>query len=326
MKPSVLITGGAGYIGSHVVELLQSRGVGCAVIDDLSTGHGEAVQTPHFYRGQIQDEELVRRIFREHPGIESTVHLAGSIIVPESVADPIKYYRNNIFSAIQFVETAMECGLKNIIFSSTASVYGDHPEGPCRESDPPDPSNPYGRTKLVFEWFLRDLAFIGKINYVALRYFNVGGASSSGQIGQRTKNATHLLKVAAEAACGKRDHMSIFGDDYSTPDGTCIRDFIHVEDLALAHLKALEYLQGRGESRVFNCGYGRGYSVREIIAAFKRETGVDFPVSVTERRDGDVPRVVAQTDSIREELGWVPEKDDLSLLIRSAYEFEKNLP
>ena len=324
-RAKILIIGGAGYIGSHVVELLLAQGMQCVVVDDLSAGHLDAVLSDIFYQGKIQDEKLIKKIFSDHPEIDSAMHFAGSIIVPESVERPIEYYQNNFVHSMRFLETAMSYGLKNLIFSSTAAVYDPKGDGLCSETDIPNPANPYGRSKLMFEWLLSDLAHLKKINYVALRYFNVVGASSSGRLGQRSKQSTHLLKVAVETACGKRQRMSIFGDDYSTPDGTCIRDFIHIEDLAWAHLKALQYLEGAGENQILNCGYGRGVSVREMITALKEETGINFPVDIVDRRPGDAPQLVAQVDKIKEAIGWNPQHQGLAAIVRSAYSFEKSL-
>lgn len=321
----VLVTGGAGYIGSHVLELLGNMGYQCVVIDDLSTGHRDAILDAKLYEGSIQDEQLVRQVFQENPELDSVVHFAGSIIVPESVEKPIKYYENNFSNGLKFLETAIDCGLKHIIFSSTAAVYGEKTNGVCVESDPVAPMNPYGHSKAMFEQVLKDLDHIGKIKYIALRYFNVAGASSSGKLGQRSKVSTHLLKIASETAAGKRDKMYVFGRDYPTEDGTCIRDYIHIEDLASAHAKALEYLAGGGESQILNCGYGKGSSVLEVIEAMKNEIGIDFKVEEGERRAGDAPKLISKVDKIKQVLGWKPEKDNLALIARSAYEFEKNL-
>lgn len=321
----ILVTGGAGYIGSHVLELLRSHDYECIVIDDLSTGHREALLGATLYEGTIQDAGLVRSIFDKHPEIDSAIHFAGSIIVPESVENPIKYYENNFSNGLQFLKTAISCGLKKIIFSSTAAVYGELEGGVCDEHSPTEPMNPYGASKLMFEQVLKDLDYINQIKFVALRYFNVAGSSSSGMLGQRSKQSTHLLKIASEVATGKREKMSIFGDDYSTPDGSCIRDYIHIEDLASAHHKALEYLNNNGSSQILNCGYGRGASVKEVISVLKEEIGIDFKVEIGPRRAGDAPKLISKANRIREILNWSPKKDDLKIIVRSAYEFEKSL-
>lgn len=321
----ILVTGGAGYIGSHVLELLRSSGFECVVIDNLSTGHKDALLGAELYEGDIQDTKLVKKVFADHPEIYSAIHFAGSIIVPESVEKPIKYYENNFSNGMRFLETAMECGLKNLIFSSTAAVYGEKSDGVCVETDQPAPMNPYGHSKLMFETLLKDLDHINKIKFIALRYFNVAGASSSGKLGQRSKQSTHLLKIACETAVGKHEKMSIFGSDYPTPDGTCIRDYIHIEDLASAHRDALKYLMDGGDSHILNCGYGKGTSVIEMLDALRKEVGVDFVAEMADRRPGDAPKLMAKVDKIKQVLGWEPKFDDLALIARSAYEFEKNL-
>ena len=306
----ILVTGGAGYIGSHVLELLRSSGFECVVIDNLSTGHKDALLGAELYEGNINDSELVKKVFSDHPEIDSAIHFAGSIIVPESVENPIKYYENNFTNGMRFLDTAIECGLKNIIFSSTAAVYGEKSDGVCVETDDPAPMNPYGYSKLMFETLLKDLNHINKINFIALRYFNVAGASSSGKLGQRSKQSTHLLKIASETAVGKREKMSIFGNDYPTPDGTCIRDYIHIEDLAAAHHDALKYLMDGGESQILNCGYGKGSSVIEVLNAFREAVGIDIIAEMDERRPGDAPKLMAKVDKIKQVLGWKPKFDD----------------
>jgi UDP-glucose 4-epimerase len=321
----ILVTGGAGYIGSHVLELLRNSNFECVVIDDLSTGHKDSLLGAELYEGNINDSELIKKVFSDHPEIDSAIHFAGSIIVPESVENPVKYYENNFTNGMKFLETAIKCGLKNLIFSSTAAVYGEKSDGICVETDDPAPMNPYGYSKLMFETLLKDLNHIKRINYIALRYFNVAGASSSGKLGQRSKQSTHLLKIASETAVGKREKMSIFGNDYPTPDGTCIRDYIHIEDLAAAHLDALKYLMNGGESQILNCGYGKGSSVVEVLDAFREAVGIDIIAEVADRRPGDAPKLMAKVDKIKQVLGWEPKFDDLALIARSAYEFEKKL-
>ena len=312
-------------IGSHVVEKLRASGRDCIVIDNLSTGHKESLLGATLYLADIQNTEVVEKIFEDYPEIESAIHFAGSIIVPESVENPIKYYENNFANSLKFLNTAMKCGLKNIIFSSTAAVYGEKVDGVCFETDVPKPMNPYGHSKLMFEQLLQDLDHINKLRFIALRYFNVAGASSSGKLGQKSKQSTHLLKIASETACGKREKMSIYGDDYPTPDGTCIRDFIHIEDLATAHLKALDYLEKENKSHIINCGYGKGTSVKEVINELKVQTSIDFNVEVSGRRAGDAHMLISNADKIREILDWTPEFDDLGHIVKSAFEYEKSL-
>ena len=325
MSQKILVTGGAGYIGSHVVELLLSRGFECIVVDNLSTGYSESVLGGTFIEGNIQDEKLIKKIFQDHPEINLAMHFAASIFPEESIAKPFEYYENNFLHSMKFLKTAIAHGLKGLIFSSTASVYGEKKDGVCVETDIPRPLSPYGRSKLMFEWLLSDLDRIQKVKHVTLRYFNVVGASSSGKIGQRSNQQSHLLKRAVETACGKHSKMFIFGDDYPTADGTCIRDFIYVEDLAELHLKALEYINRGGSSQILNCGYGRGISVKELLKEFKLQTGVDFQVDTVGRRKGDVPIAISKIDKIKKVLFWEPPNSPLEKIIRSAYEFEKNL-
>ena len=325
MGQKILITGGAGYIGSHIVELLLSRGFQCIIIDNLSTGHQDSVLGGILIKGDIQDEQLIKKIFQDHPEIKSAMHFAASILPQESIKKPFEYYENNFLHAMKFLKTAIDCGLKNLIFSSTASVYGEKKDGLCSETDIPQPLHPYGRSKLMFEWLLSDLAYIQKIKYVALRYFNVVGASSSGKLGQKSKQISHLLKRAVETASGKRSKMFVFGDDYPTPDGTCIRDFIHVEDLAQLHLKALEYINQGGSSQILNCGSEQGISVKELISTLKQETGTHFQVEITGRRKGDLPKIISKIDKIKKVLAWEPSNKTLEMIVRSAYEFEKHL-
>ena len=323
---NVLVTGGAGYIGSHTTRQLLEAGYGVTVLDNLYSGHRWAVPAEAaFYEGDIADRELVERII-DGEGIEAVILFAGHIVVPESVSDPLKYYQNNVAGSLNLIQSCVEKGVERMIFSSSAAVYGMPEVIPISEEAATVPINPYGTTKLVTEWMLRDVAAAEPaFRYVALRYFNVAGAHLGGELGQTTPEATHLIKVACEAACGARESITVFGSDYPTPDGTCIRDYIHVEDLARAHLDALAYLEQGGASDRLNCGYGRGYSVREVIAAVREASGVDFAVIEGGRRAGDPPELVADNRRIREVLGWAPRHDDLGLICRTAYEWECKL-
>ncbi|HHN72906.1 MAG TPA: UDP-glucose 4-epimerase GalE [Thermopetrobacter sp.] len=322
---TILVTGGAGYIGSHMVYALVDRGEEVVVLDNLSTGFDWAVAPQaELVVGDIGDGAALSRIFGAHE-ITAIVHFAGSIIVPESVENPLKYYHNNTCKSRTLLEAAVAAGVPHFIFSSTAAVYGIPERNPAFEDAPTAPINPYGRSKLMTEWTLRDVAAAYPMRYVALRYFNVAGADPAGRTGQSTPEATHLIKVACQTALGMREKMLVFGTDYDTPDGTCIRDYIHVSDLIAAHVDALEYLRGGGESAVFNCGYGHGYSVLEVIDTVKRVTGIDFLVEHAPRRAGDPPMLVAGAARIRDELGWRPQLDDLTEIVRSAYAWERHL-
>ena len=322
---TVLVTGGAGYIGSHMVYALTDRGENVVVLDNLSTGFDWAVSPKaKLVVGNIGDMDLVSGLIREH-GIDAIINFAGSIIVPESVENPLKYYHNNTANTRNLIECAVNGGVPHFIFSSTAAVYGIPERNPAFEDARLDPINPYGRSKLMTEWMLEDVARAHPLNYVALRYFNVAGADPQGRTGQSTPEATHLIKVACQTALGQREKMYVFGTDYDTPDGTCIRDYIHVTDLIAAHVDALDYLRRGGESAIFNCGYGRGFSVLEVIDAVKQVAGRDFPVEMTGRRAGDPPALVAGADRVREVLGWKPEHDDLNEIVASAYAWERHL-
>lgn len=322
---AVLVTGGAGYIGSHLVWRLIDGGEDVVVLDRLSTGFAWAVAPEaKLIVGDIGDEALVEQLIAEH-SIDSIVHFAGSIVVPESVADPLGYYLNNTVQSRALIAAAVQAGVRNFIFSSTAAVYGDAGARPVVESAPTQPLSPYGRSKLMTEWMLQDTAKAHDFRYVALRYFNVAGADPKGRTGQSTAGATHLIKIACETALGKRDAMQIHGTDYDTPDGTCVRDYIHVSDLANAHADALAYLRAGGSSLVGNCGYGHGYSVREVVAAVHRVSGVDFKVVEGPRRAGDVSSVVADSALVRERLGWKPEHDDLDECVSTALAWESAL-
>ena len=322
---SVMVTGGAGYIGSHMVLALLDAGEDVVVLDNLSTGYRWAVpDAAVFVAGDIANQDLVRALIWKH-SITAIVHFAGSIVVPESIEDPLGYYQNNTVKSHALIETAIATGVKHFIFSSTAAVYGMPEENPVRENARLAPISPYGWSKLMTEMMLKDTALAHDIEYVSLRYFNVAGADPKGRSGQSTPEATHLIKVAAQTALGERSHMDVFGIDYETEDGTCIRDYIHVTDLAKAHLLALNYLRQGGKSDVFNCGYGRGFSVLEVIEAVKRASGVDFKVNHAERRAGDPAALIACADKIRETLGWVPEHDDLDEITMLALAWEDRL-
>ena len=322
---AVLVTGGAGYIGGHMVLALRDRGEQVVVLDNLSTGFAWAIPPGvPLVRGDMGDAELVSRTIAEHE-VEAIVHFAAKIVVPESVADPLGYYLNNTAKSRTLIATAIEGGVRNIIFSSTAAVYGDVGSEPVGEDTPQNPVSPYGRSKLMTEWMLRDAAAAHDLRYVALRYFNVAGADPAGRIGQSTPAATHLIKVAAQAALGHRPHLEVFGTDYPTPDGSCLRDYIQVSDLANAHLAALDHLRAGGDSLTLNCGYGRGYSVLEVIEVMKRVSGIDFPVRLSPRRPGDPAAIVAKADRIRAELGWTPQHDDLDGIVAQALAWERRL-
>jgi len=320
----VLVTGGAGYIGSHVVRQLGEAGYDVVVLDNLSKGFADAVLHGELIVGDTGDAALVADLLRAHD-VASVLHFAALTVVPESVADPLRYYANNTCSTRTLLECCQGAGVRHFIFSSTAAVYGI-PDAPlASEETPTRPINPYGTSKLMSEWMLRDLAAAGDLRYTILRYFNVAGCDPEGRIGQSTPEATLLVKVACEAAVGKRDHVSVFGTDYATPDGTGVRDYIHVEDLADAHLRALRRLEAGGESVLLNCGYGHGYSVREVLDATRRVSGVDFGIREAPRRAGDPPHLVAAADRIRDVLGWEARYDDLETIVRSAYAWERKL-
>jgi UDP-glucose 4-epimerase len=322
---SVLVTGGAGYIGSHMVLELLDAGEKVVVVDNLSTGFRWAVAPgADLVIGDIADMDLVKRTIKAH-NVTAIIHFAGSIVVPESVADPLGYYLNNTVKSRGLIQAAVETGVKNFIFSSTAAVYGNPKENPVTETALPAPMSPYGSSKLMTEIMLADAAIAHDFRYVALRYFNVAGADPAGRSGQSTPKATHLIKVACETALGKRGSMEVFGTDYPTHDGTCIRDYIHVKDLARAHMSALDHLRKGGASNIYNCGYSKGFSVHDVIAAVKRVSGVDFKVKLSPRRAGDPAAIVAASAKIRNELGWVPKHDDLDTIVAQALAWEKRV-
>jgi UDP-glucose 4-epimerase len=322
---SVLVTGGAGYIGGHMVLALRDADEKVVVLDNLSTGFRWAVpgDVP-LVVGDFGDQDLVSRILVEH-NVTAIAHFAAKIVVPESVTDPLGYYLNNTAKARNLIECAVRGGVRHFIFSSTAAVYGEPAVVPVTEDAPLLPVSPYGRSKLMVEWMLQDAARAHDLRYVALRYFNVAGADPQGRLGQSTRNATHLIKVAVQAALGQRPGLDVFGTDYPTRDGSCIRDYIQVTDLSNAHLKALEHLRAGGGNLTCNCGYGRGFSVLEVVDVVKKVAGTDFPVRIAARRPGDPAVIVASADRIKSVLGWVPLHDDLAAIVRQALDWERRL-
>jgi UDP-glucose 4-epimerase len=322
---TILVTGGAGYIGSHMAHALCDRGEQVVVLDDLSTGFRAAVPAAaRLVEGSTGDEELVGRLIREEE-IEAVIHFAASIVVPESVARPLAYYRNNTANSRSLIEAAVTGGARHFVFSSTAAVYGQPAASPVAEDAPLKPESPYGASKLMTEIMLRDAGAAHSLGHVVLRYFNVAGADPAGRIGQSTRDATHLIKVAVQTALRMRERMTVFGTDFPTPDGTGVRDYIHVSDLVEAHLAALAHLRRGGPSATFNCGYGRGFSVLDVIAAVKRVSGHDFTVEMAPRRPGDPAAIVADSTRIRTTLGWAPRLDDLDTIVGHALAWERKL-
>jgi UDP-glucose 4-epimerase len=322
---SVLVTGGAGYIGGHMALGLLDAGETVVVLDNLSTGFAWAVpEGAKLVVGDTGDKARVARLIREH-GIDAIAHFAAKIVVPESVSDPLGYYLNNVSNARSLIEAAVEGGVKTFIFSSTAAVYGETGAEPVSEEAALAPISPYGRSKLMVEWMLEDAAKAYDFRYVALRYFNVAGADPKGRLGQSTPNATHLIKRAVQTALGIHSKIEIFGEDYPTRDGTCVRDYIQVTDLIDAHLAALGHLRAGGSSVVCNCGYGHGQTVKEVVEVVKRVSGVDFPVVVSARRAGDPAAIVARAERARRVLGWKPTRDDLDAIVRQALDWERRL-
>ena len=322
---TVLVTGGAGYIGSHMVHELADAGERVVVLDNLSTGFDWAVaKGVPLIVGETGDQALVARLIREH-SVDAIIHFAASIVVPDSVRDPLGYYRNNTMNSRALIESAVNGGVRHFIFSSTAAVYGNPAEIPVKEDSATLPISPYGWSKLMTEIMLRDAGSAYGLQHVILRYFNVAGADPQGRTGQSTKAATHLIKVAVETVLGLRPKLDVFGDDYPTPDGTCIRDYIHVSDLVRAHADALRYLRSGAPSLTLNCGYGHGFSVLEVIDAVKRVSGVDFKVDIAPRRPGDPAQIVAHSERVRSKLRWQPRYDDLSTIVRDALGWEREL-
>ena len=324
MHGSILVTGGAGYIGSHVALQLRERGEQVVVLDDLSRGFRQAVLDTPLVVGRVGDRDTVLGVLREH-GVDTVMHFAAYTIVPESVSQPLKYYGNNTCSTRTLLECCLEARVKHFVFSSTAAVYGIPAGGIAAEDTPTAPINPYGTSKLMSEWMLASVAQAAPLTYAALRYFNVAGSDPGGRIGQATPAATLLVKVACEAAVGRRPEVAIFGTDYPTEDGTGVRDYIHVNDLAAAHLDALSYLRGGGPCTTLNVGYGHGYSVRQVLASVERVSGRKLAVREGPRRPGDPPALIARADRIRAELGWHPRLDDLDTIVRTSYDWEQRL-
>ena len=321
---SVLVTGGAGYIGSHTVLQLVARGERVVVLDDLSTGFRQAVRDVPLVVGNVGDRKLVDQLLAEHR-VDTIVHFAAHTIVPESVSNPLKYYGNNTCATRSLLEAASAAGVKHVVFSSTAAVYGIPAGGLASEDLPTAPINAYGTSKLMSEWMLRDLSAATPLRHVVLRYFNVAGSDPEGRIGQSTPKATLLVKVAAEHVVGKRPHLSVFGTDYPTPDGTGVRDYIHVTDLASAHLNALDYLRAGGNSLIANVGYGHGYSVREVLDSVARVAGQKLVIKEEPRRAGDPPSLIAKCDRVRELLKWTPKHNQLETIVRTSLDWERRL-
>ena len=322
---TVLVTGGCGYIGSHVARQLTDAGHKAIILDNLSTGFRDLlVRNELLVEGNCDDKDLVTKIIRDHH-ITTVMHFAASTVVPDSVARPIKYYENNVGASLALIGASVGAGVKNFIFSSTGSVYGEAAPVPASEHHRLDPSNPYSRSKMITEVMLQDIAAATGLNYVILRYFNVAGADPEGRQGQKSKSATHLIKIASEVVCGKRKSLSIFGTDYDTADGTGVRDYIHVEDLASAHLAAMTYLTRGGTSDTFNCGYGHGFSVLEVVKSIETVTGKRLELKLEPRRPGDISSSVADNRKIREVLGWKPQYDDLTKIVQHAVRWENLL-
>ena len=322
---TILVTGGAGYIGSHMVLALAERAEQVVVLDNLSTGFWWAVAPEaKLVEGDIGDEALLDRLMREYK-FDAVVHFAGSIVVPDSVRDPLGYYLNNTVKSRMLMACAVKAGIPRFIFSSTAAVYGNPATQPVFEDAAPAPISPYGSSKLMTEWMLKDAHVAHGLQYIALRYFNVAGGDPKGRIGQSTPRATHLIKVACQTALGQRDSLEVYGTDYDTPDGTCLRDYIHVSDLISAHVDALTHLRNGGESGIFNCGYGKGYSVLEVLKAVERVNGASLPVKYGPRREGDPAAIVAGAKRVRDVLGWQPKYENLDFIVETALAWEKKL-
>jgi UDP-glucose 4-epimerase len=324
MRKNILVTGGAGYIGSHVVKQLGKAGYNLVIYDNLSTGLSSAVLYGKLITGDLSDRGLLAKVFKQY-NFDAVLHFAASISVPESISHPLSYYANNTRNTLNLLECCQKFSVNKFVFSSTAAVYGEPEENPVRESFQPFPVNPYGSSKLMSEKIIQDYSKSCQFKYVIFRYFNVAGADPSGQIGTSAKKAAHLIKVACDAAIGNRSSVQIYGTDYPTPDGTGIRDYIHVEDLATAHVDALRYLEAENDSQIFNCGYGKGYSVREVIEKVKEVTGVDFPVIESPRRMGDPACAIASADRIHKILNWQPKYNSLDEIVKTTLAWEKKL-
>lgn len=321
----ILVTGGAGYIGSHTVRELRERGADVVVYDNLVTGHSEAVRGVPFVKGDIFDKELLCGTIREY-GVDAVIHFAAYSLVGESMSDPAKYYRNNVAGTLSLLDAMLAEGVKYLVFSSSAATYGDTGDGLITEDSPQRPTSVYGQTKLMMEQFMSDYDKAYGMKYVALRYFNAAGAHRDGDIGEAHNPESHLIPIILQAALGKRDHIGIFGDDYPTRDGTCIRDYIHITDLADAHIRALDYLRGGGKSTYYNLGNGNGFSVKEVIDTARKVTGLDIKSAVEPRRPGDPATLVASSDKIKRELGWKPRYDSLEAIVASAWKWHSSHP
>ncbi len=323
---AILVTGGAGYIGSHMAWRLVDQQEQVVVLDNLSTGfQGLVPPSVKLVQGDVGDVGLVSDVLKNEQ-IDVVIHFAGSIVVPESVTEPLKYYENNTARSRNLIEACVKSGVGKFIFSSTAAVYGEQTQGLLDEELPLQPINPYATSKVMTEWMLRDVAIAHDFRYIAIRYFNVAGADPQGRSGQSSKNATHLIKVASQVALGEREKLQVFGSDYDTPDGTCIRDYVHVTDLISAHMDGLNYLRDGGDSIAANCGYGHGYSVLEVIDALNKVTGNELPVEMSERRPGDAAALVAKPERIKSLFGWQPKHDDLEFVVKTALNWERSLP
>lgn len=320
---AVLVTGGAGYIGSHVVKALIKAGEDVVVVDNLSTGHQKAVGSARLIQADLSDQKRLLDIFSSH-GFEAVLHFAASIVVPESMQFPLRYYQNNTLNTLGLIQRCVDHGVKSFIFSSTAAVYGMPEGGVCHEDGSTTPINPYGGSKLMSEQILRDACGASGMKSVILRYFNVAGADPEGELGQSFPDATHLIKVACQAATGKRAGVKVFGTDYATADGTCVRDYIHVTDLAEAHVSALAYLRQGGDSQVLNCGYGHGHSVQEVLQRVRQLSGVNFPIEYAPRRPGDPASLTAANQKILKTLSWRPQYDSLDVIIQTALNWEQH--
>jgi UDP-glucose 4-epimerase len=319
---TILVTGGAGYIGSHVLKQLKQTDEEVIIIDNLSTGHRQAITYGDLHVMHLESPEL-ELVFQNNK-ISSVIHFAGSIVVPESIVNPIFYYKNNTQNSLRILEFCVRYGVQHFIFSSTAATYGMPEDSTCFETTPQTPINPYGQSKLMTEKMIWDVCRSSNLRAVALRYFNVAGADPDGEIGQSFPDATHLIKVACQTALGKRSSLKVFGTDYATKDGSCIRDYIHVYDLASAHICALNYLKNGGVTDVFNCGYGSGFSVLEVIDVVKKVSGVNFKVDFVEKRAGDPAALIANSDKLKKTMQWKPKYQDLEFIVRSAYNWEKS--